>query len=186
MDYFSSSKKVTKTEKENGYILLLTVLIVSIILAISFGIYALSIKEVILASFLRDSQRAFSAADRAVECTLYWDVSYPQNGMPYTIFASSTAYIIPANLSDAVCDGQQLSDTATTLWDVPSGDLTATGGITTFFLSFSDGTYAEVRVEKADEQTTIRVSGYNSQDMSNPRQTQRTIEVTTNLTGGIP
>ena len=175
-------QRAATTKKEGGYILLLTILIVSIILAISFGIYALSIKEVILASFLRDSQRAFSAADRAVECTLYWDVSYPQNGMPYTIFASSTAYNIPGNLSSAECDGVQLNAAATTFWDVPS--LTATAGVTTFSIPFSDGSYAEVRVEKDDTETVIRVNGYNSQDMANPRQTQRTIEVTTNLTGG--
>lgn len=180
MHYFTSTKK---PKKEKGYILLLTVLIVSIILAISFGIFALSIKEVILASFLRDSQRAFSAADRAVECTLYWDVSYPKNGMPYTIFATSTVYDgTPPILSTAECDGQQLSDTVVTGWTV-SG-LTATQGITDFSLPFSDGSFAEVNVTKTDALTTIRVNGYNSQDMSNPRQTQRTIEVTTNLTGG--
>ncbi len=167
-----------RQKEEGGYILLLTVLIVSIILAISFGIYALSIKEVILASFMRDSQRAFSAADRAVECTLYWDVAYTQNGMPYTIFATSTAYVDPVNLSDAECDGQHLN----TLPDWVSIK-NPTDGVTTFSLPFSDGTRADVRVEKNDIDTVIRVNGYNNQDMTNPRQTQRTIEVRTNLTG---
>ena len=183
MNHSISFKAVARTTKEGGYILLLTVLIVSIILAISFGIYALSIKEVILSSFLRDSQRAFSAADRGVECALYWDVSYPQNHEPYTVFATSTAYVTPGAISEAVCDGVHLNDVALTHWTV-SG-LTATQGVTDFSLSFSDGTYAEINVSKDSVSgTTIRVNGYNSQDMSNPRQTQRTIEVTTNLTGG--
>lgn len=175
MHYFITTSAAIRPKKEGGYILLLTVLIVSIILAISFGIYSLSIKEVILASFLRDSQRAFSAADRGVECALYWDMAYPQNGMPYTIFASSTAYIAPGNLSSAECDSKQLNNAAITSWSV--SELTATQGTTDLSLLFDDGTYSEINVKKVDLDTTIRVNGYNSKDMLNPRQTQRTIEV---------
>ena len=53
-----------KPNGQKGYILLMAILISSIILAISFGIYALTIKEIILASFLKDSAKALGAADR--------------------------------------------------------------------------------------------------------------------------
>jgi len=90
--------KIQKEEK--GYILLLAILVTSIILAISFGIYAIGIKEVILSSYLRDSQQAFAAADRALECALMWDVPYkdsldpdgsgPKQGLRWSIFATGT------------------------------------------------------------------------------------------------
>ena len=161
--------------------LLLSVIITSIILAISFGVYELSVKEVILASFLKDSAQAFGAADRGIECALYWDRSTPQNGMPYTIFTTSTAYVSPPNLiPNAVCDNIQLGQAAQTLWTATNA--TPTSGMTEFRLIFSDKTCAELSILKSGNSTTTVVSnGYNTCDTSNPRRTQRTIEVTGNF-----
>ncbi len=177
--------------KENGYILLLAVLVSSIILGISFGVYSISIKEIILASYLKDSARAFATADRAIECTLYWDRSFPQNGMPYTIYATSTAYIAPWVLDPVLhdpltvlCDAQQiiLPTPANTNWDVPAASLTATAGITTFSLVFPDGTCADVEVEKDEDNGSIfTANGYNTCDTANPRRINRTIQVTSNI-----
>jgi hypothetical protein len=89
----------TSKQTSGGYILLLSVLVVSIILAISFSIYSISIKEVILSSYLRDSQQAFAVADRGLECVLEWDVPYrtplDYHGVSvdtfrWTIFATTT------------------------------------------------------------------------------------------------
>ncbi|MEK7118542.1 MAG: hypothetical protein AAB869_02920, partial [Patescibacteria group bacterium] len=100
-------QKLPQVKTKTGYILLLTLLVISILLAIGFGIYAISIKEVVLSSFLRDSEKALAAADRGAECALYWDRSFPQNGMPYTIFATGTSYTSPSNIADAVCNNGQ-------------------------------------------------------------------------------
>lgn len=178
---------------QTGYILLLTLLVISILLAISFGLYAISVKEVILSSFLRDSEKALAAADRGAECALYWDRSYPQNGMfpAETIFATSSSYTPPVNASTAVCDNGasaiQLNSVPATNWTVTPP--TVTGATTTFSLNFSDGTCVDVMVAKVgDESTTIVSDGYNTP--GNPsntcnstvlRRTQREIAVFTNI-----
>ena len=164
---------------KQGYILLMSVLVVSIILAISFGIYALSIKDLVLASYLKDSAVAFGAADKGVECTLYWDRGYPQNGMPYTIFSTSTQYVSPLGGGvSPYCDGTQLN--ALPSWS--SVNNTADSGDTDFSLAFPDGTCADISVLKEGNSTTTIVSnGYNLCDPTNPRRTQRTIQVQGNF-----
>ncbi len=174
-------------QKKGGFILLLSVLIASIILAISLGVYALSIKEVILASFLRDSALAFGAADRAIECTLYWDRSAPQNGMPYTIFSTSTPEYVtipPGTLDTAVCDTQRLDNSAAppagTGWSVTN--IPVNTGTTQFSLKYPDNTCADVTVFKESNSTTTIVSnGYNNCDPNSPRRIQRSIEVQGNF-----
>ena len=174
----------------SGYILLLTLLIISILLAMSFGIYTISIKEIVLASFLRDSQQAFAAASSGAECALYWDrvpsLLNPQLGITYTIFATGTIptlYQIPSNLSNAVCNnGQsniQLSLISVTGWTVTT---TVTTGTTAFLLNFSNGSCVDVVVTKTGNESTLVVSdGYNTCDTTFPRRTQREIVVFTNI-----
>ena len=169
---------------EKGYILFLTLLVISILLAVSLGLYSMTMREVTLSSFLRDSEKALAAAARGVECALYWDRSYPQNNMPYTIFATGTAYTIPINLDDdAVCHNGQsdihLSSVSDTNWSVTT---TAVDGVTTFSLRFLDGTCVDVTVTKVGaESTTIISDGYNSCNVALPRRTQRELAVFTNI-----
>ena len=170
-----------------GYILLLSVLVSSIILAISFAVYAISIKEVILASYLKDSAKAFATADRAIECALYWDRSAPQNGMPYTVFATSTAYIIPWVAdpvtypdTNVVCDGQQIVTLPAANWTV--SDVEAAAAKTTFSITYPDGTCADVEVLKDDSIGSMYISqGYSTCNTADPRRTNRTIQVTSNI-----
>lgn len=168
-----------------GYALLLAILIANIILAMSLGVFSIAMKEVILTTYLKDSQRAFNAANHMLECALYWDRSYPQNGMPRTIFATSTAYttIPSATLDLAVCDGavrlnNSSAPPAGTSWLVTR---TASDGRTTFTIRFRDGTCGDVTVYKDAAGALITSNGYNNCNANNPRRTQRTIEVFTNL-----
>lgn len=172
-----------------GYALLLAILIANIVLAMSLGIFSIALKEVTLTTYLRDSQSAFAAADLGLECGLFWDMSYPQNGIinpSETIFATSTAYNPPANLDSAVCNGMQL-DSAGAKWSVPAATLTSTGGITTFSLQLANGTCVDVAVSKVNDVisgisgTTVTSNGYNNCNPNNPRRTQRTLEVSKNL-----
>ena len=163
-------------KSDRGYILLLAVLIVSVILSISFSIYSLAIKEVQLSSFLNDSSKAFTASDVAAECALYWDRSFPQDGMRDTIFATSSDYVTDPNLSQATCDGIQLS---TSNW-VVSG-LGAETGETDFTLNFANGTYANVVVVKSlAGETRITSDGYNTA-ANTDRKVMRTIEIDSNI-----
>lgn len=170
-------KNCRKQKTAEGYILLLTLLVISILLAISFGLYTIGLKEVVLSSFLRDSEKALVAADHGAECALFWDRSYPQNGMPYTIFATGTAYENPASINNASCAGMQLYGSPG--WNVT---VTAATGTTAFSLDFSDGTCVDVTIVKSGDQASSIVSdGYNSCDVSLPRRTQREISVYANI-----
>jgi len=177
-------------EKKGGFILILTMLIVSITLAISFSIYTISIKEVVLGAYMRDSERAFMAADRAIECALFWDRSvFPgPNGLAHTIFATSTIFTPPVGANTAICNvgvgggfgNKQLNLVADTNWLVYS--LTPTSGFTSYNLIFSDGAYAEVVVYKYGINTDITANGYNvAPGLGGNRRTQRTIYATYNL-----
>lgn len=167
----------------SGYILILTLLVISILLAVGFGISAISIKEVVLSSFLRDSERALAAASSGVECALYWDRSAPQNGMQYTIFATGTGFTTVPGLSRAVCDegytGVPPQQLLLAGWDV---DTTTGTGTTAFSLDFADGTCVDVTVVKVgNESTTVIGDGYNTCTVALPRRTQREIAVFTNI-----
>ncbi len=170
---------MTNMPTQRGYILLMSVLVASIILAISFGIYALSIKDLILSSYLKDSAVAFGAADKGIECALYWDRGTPANGRTYTIFTTSTAYVFQptgGGIRPPICDATQLDTSPTWSATNPS----ANKGLTTFTLTFPDNACAEVSVFKdGDSTTTVVSNGYNlcgPSNATNPRRTQRTIE----------
>jgi len=62
----------TQLQKKNGFTLLYTVVIVSLILSITAGISNIVFKQMILSSLASDSQIAFYQADTAVECGLYF------------------------------------------------------------------------------------------------------------------
>lgn len=66
-------EKFTKNNK--GFVLLYTVLIASIILAITIGITSISYQEIILSSSAREANTAFFAADTGSECALYADLN---------------------------------------------------------------------------------------------------------------
>ncbi|MDO8520574.1 MAG: hypothetical protein Q7S52_00480 [bacterium] len=177
----------------SGYILILTLLVISILLAVAFGISALSVKELILASFLRDSERALAAAVSGAECALYWDRTpspvTPKLGLTYTIFATGTSYTSHPKLPNAVCNnGESNQQLFISNWDV---DTEMGTGTTMFSLEFKDGTCADVVVTKVgNESTTVISDGYNIYDMSNPvvtcdtdvpRRTEREIAVFMNI-----
>lgn len=70
------TKKSAKKIKQNkGFIILFAMLISSLILLISSGIYNIVQKQVVLSSYARESQKAFFAADAAVDCALFNDIS---------------------------------------------------------------------------------------------------------------
>jgi hypothetical protein len=65
--------KRIKETKENGYAILFTVIVVTIISLIAFGISNSSYRQMVLSAVAKDSQVAFYQADTAVECALYSD-----------------------------------------------------------------------------------------------------------------
>lgn len=89
--FYRRSPKGNLTNTKRGFTLLFAVLILSIIISVSGGIYALALRNVKVSMVQRDSQRAFSMASMAVECAIFWDRGWPEpNGLEYSPFASST------------------------------------------------------------------------------------------------
>lgn len=214
------------TQNQKGYVLLLAVLISSIILAMSLGVFAIALKEVTLSTFARDSVRAFAAASRGLECAMFYDritthvtldagmaerfyIDAPgPDRIPfrYTPFHKGNSTDFPnymngsnaepetwpltngtpgAPLNNFVCGGYALvansyhADhdnlaTGNTFIDTHSGT-------SSFTVDYGDSC-ATVTVVKRGAVTTFSSSGFSSVcSDTNPRRTQRVIEVTVNI-----
>lgn len=94
-------KKITAQKNNKGFVILFAILISSVILLISSGIFNTIQKQVLLSSYSRESQRAFYAADAALECALYYDIS-PFIAKTYFPADDQSA------LEDLDCGGSQL------------------------------------------------------------------------------
>ncbi|MEN9614167.1 MAG: hypothetical protein RLZZ347_474 [Candidatus Parcubacteria bacterium] len=90
----------TASYNQKGFALLFTVLVVSLLLAISLSISNITLRELVLSSATRDSHIAFYAADTALECALYLDTK--KNALP---LANGVIVLDPTLLSScAVVD----------------------------------------------------------------------------------
>lgn len=92
-------KTLPSTSKKSGFVILFAILVSTIILIMSAGIFRVAQKESILSSYSKESQVAFYAADAGVECALYWDIS---NTIAGTKFPISQA---PETLTEAFTCG---------------------------------------------------------------------------------
>lgn len=61
-------------EPERGAVLLIAILVASVAFSVGLGIYNRTYKELLFASFWKQTQVAFAAADSGRECALYWDL----------------------------------------------------------------------------------------------------------------
>jgi len=145
MKYFKN------TNDKMGFTLLLAVLITSIILGISVGISVFVIRELLISSTGRESQKAFFAADSGVECALYWD--FKQNA-----FEPSSTRVISCAGSSPTVGGAS--------------------GISEFDLTFTNGACTHVKVDKTvPSSTTIDSAGHNTCNLSDPNRVERTLRV---------
>ncbi len=60
--------------QKRGITLLISVLMVSVVLAVGIGVYNRTYKELYFSSFWKQTQLALSAADSGLECALYWQL----------------------------------------------------------------------------------------------------------------
>ncbi|HSE35285.1 MAG TPA: hypothetical protein VLB83_04120 [Candidatus Paceibacterota bacterium] len=165
--------------RERGYVLLLSVLVSSVLLSVSLGVFLIGLREIKLASFQHESLRALAAADSAVECALYWDRAYPQNGLSQSIFATSSDFLVdPALATTANCYNTFFVSDPASNWNVST---LPDSGDTTFTLELGADTCAEISVNKDFGDTTIRGDGSSTCDTGNLYSTQRSIEVFSNI-----
>ena len=175
--------KLLTQKKNQGFTLLMAALVTSLLLAIGFSLFNLSLKQVTLSSLARDSQLAFYAADTGIECAIYWDYKYSGNGVTSAFATSTTAFGTFPPTSGINCGGQ---DIAAQPWIInPRDSLKA---YTSFNLTFSPDPYcATIQVQKTNIsspfnpagpiQTIIESRGYNTCNITNPRRVERAIRV---------
>lgn len=66
---------------QRGAVLLIAILVASVALAVGLGVYNRTYKELLFASYWKQTQTAFSAADSGLECAMWWDQN-PAGGFP--------------------------------------------------------------------------------------------------------
>ena len=138
-----------------GYAILFTVLLVSIILAITMGIANIALKELGFTTTGRNSHIGFFAADTAGECALY--------GIRHGNVLSDPSHIL-------TCDNQAIH----------AYNVGTIGTVTTYHfnnINVEDGCgYVTVLVDTALQETTINSYGYNLTCASNPQANNQSVE----------
>jgi len=67
------NSKLPSCRQNTGFTLLLALLVSSIVLAISLGVFGIVVREISLSTSARESRLAFYAANSGIECAVYWD-----------------------------------------------------------------------------------------------------------------
>lgn len=78
-------------KNQEGFILLLVILLISVILVIGLGVFDIVLREILISGIGRESQKAFYAADSALECARYWERRTPSAfnaGLPFMIYCN--------------------------------------------------------------------------------------------------
>lgn len=101
--------KFDKQKNNQGFALLFSVLLSSLLLAIGLSIFNITLKELALSTATARSVNALYAADSGRECALYWDEK--SENVP-TVVVGSTGGTITCNGSNIVLAGS-VSDGAT-------------------------------------------------------------------------
>lgn len=160
MKYFRFKNKESFKVKERGVTLYIALAVTSAMVLVSFAVINVTVKQLGISSFSRDSQIAFFAADSGVECALYWDLKSGANP-----FSTSTSPI-----PSITCHGSTVTQSRN-----------YNGTIATSTFSFSPTPCSSVSVVKryvgSEIKTKIESRGYNSCSTSNPRRVERAILV---------
>lgn len=179
-----------QTQKNKGFVILFAVLISSLILLISSGVFRAVQKELVLSSYARESQLAFYSADSALECAIFWDIS------DYSVANGGTPFV-DTPVGDQVdvieCAGK----------DLKTRHLSASGGTNDYLIPYvfrypafvdeeaspcayvlvekklNGGTGGEVRITSVGFNTCVEGdSGYiDTPDFNDPRLLERRISI---------
>lgn len=151
--------------KNNGYAILFTVVIVSIITLITIGVSSTANKQLVLSSLSKDSQIAFYQADVASDCALYLEVTYDleKDVLPAKILcgldSSGNDYYLDLNLLEQ-----------------SEGRVSLEFNPTSEFINSNKPCFS-ITLNKNFTETVVRANGYNICNKNSPRSVERTIEV---------
>lgn len=151
-------KICTKNNKQNGYAILFTIVIVSAISVITAGLTNAAYKQLVLSSLAKDSQSAFYKADTAVDCALYADRKNPGE--------------IITNGGSWSCGGENL-----TVNLLEGGNYTINPTNDTALTPCLRITVTKVAIPGPLIETTMSARGYNICNLNNIRTVEREIQI---------
>ncbi len=70
----TTNYKLVTTNSKGGAVLLMAVMMASVMLSVGLGVYQRTYKQLVFASYWKQTQIAFAAADGGLECAIYWDL----------------------------------------------------------------------------------------------------------------
>lgn len=149
--------------RKRGISLIIALLTTTLLLAISFSVGGIILRQFRIISTSVQSQIAFYAADSALDCSIYWDIISDDGSMNKVNVDGSNTYVFgitppggnPASIIKCGSD------------NAPAGLVyTADASIatTTFYLNYSTPQYpacAYVSIVKTPDRTFIETRGYN-------------------------
>jgi len=144
---------------ERGVTLLLAMLVASVMLSISGLVATIAYRKVTFTAAARDSSAAFFAADTALECAMYWDLTknyFADNNNSYDIECGGR------NNIEVTCVGDQSDE------DDPK--------ICSFEIQLP-GRSAEADISKFENESTVDARGYSTNNPNSPRRVERAIQI---------
>ena len=175
-----------KNFKQNGFVLLFAVLLVSIVLTVTLVLLDITLRQLVLSATNRESQRAYYAAHGGIDCAIFWDRdNSTDNDRPLGSYTTLNGSVGPAGDTTITC-GNGVDDPAD--WD-------NTNKTASINVGFADGSCARVVVIKQIPSatppniygdTTILSFGYNQGDsgacpsVTGNRLVERTLRTTYN------
>jgi Tfp pilus assembly protein PilE len=154
---------LTFLARARGFTLLVAVIFTSVVLTVALALSAIAYRQVILASTAQQSQKAFYAADSALECALYQD-------QKNDLFNYANAGQVTFS-----CEAQSITFT-------PGSPIIAApynSRISTFNILCpgASGIQASVSVQKfSNASTTLDASGFSSCNSSDPNLVERGVK----------
>lgn len=170
---------------KNGFALLLSLIITSILLIVGMGVSGVAFREIQLSSFGNQSEIAFYAAETGLECALYWDkVKSPylpnNNG-----FATSTFVAFSSDVTSGTIDCAGNSSLGFNIASSPSDTVEFTINNPYVKVTITKDFSSDPQGRKQDDMhaiTTITATGYNTSVASDPRRVGRVLELELNPT----
>ncbi len=105
-------------KQPKGFTMFFAALVGSLALAIGLSMYDITVRQIILASVMSQSQYAIYAADAGIECALYWDskctLSSCVDGMAFATPSSlSSVEFPPTPTTGVICNGFDIAAVGT-------------------------------------------------------------------------
>lgn len=172
---------VTRTahRARGGFALLLTIIVVSVTLAIGLSILNITLKQYTLATIARDSELAFHAASAALDCALEAERSYTPPTIPGNLPVSCVNQ--DTNMSGSTSDGGKTRTFSHTFtWN--AGGTSVCSEFDVVVMDATDGTYTKSFTAQNISRTcndglictTVFARGYNR--ACNERDSLRTVQ----------